>query len=222
MTLSQGHPQWCRISVNLWDCQCCVFGIKVLTMKIVLMSMTESFLTFFICYSSAHLTNQKPANPAAQPMRALPAPPTAPQVLRPSCSSQSAPCTCSAHHSGSMSSWQTTRQHTSSYGRFRETGVCLRVFTSPASQQWKDRGFLRAGEEEEEGNQCFRIGLRQHSSLRLRKPNQHADCPSQTMGGMLVEWFEFKARSILCLYRGKKSMRHVSSGKPQKHRTHKK
>ena len=44
-------------------------------MKIVLMPMTESFLTFFICYSSAHLTNQKPANPAAQPMRALPAPP---------------------------------------------------------------------------------------------------------------------------------------------------
>ena len=30
---------------------------------------------FFICYSSAHLTNQRSADPASQPMRALPAPP---------------------------------------------------------------------------------------------------------------------------------------------------
>ena len=37
--------------------------------------MTESVLTFFICYSSAHLTNQRSADPASQPMRALPAPP---------------------------------------------------------------------------------------------------------------------------------------------------
>ena len=44
-------------------------------MKIVLVSMTESVLTFFICYSSAGLTNQRSADPASQPMRALPAPP---------------------------------------------------------------------------------------------------------------------------------------------------
>ena len=37
--------------------------------------MMESVLTFFICYSSAHLTNQRSADPASQPMRALPAPP---------------------------------------------------------------------------------------------------------------------------------------------------
>ena len=37
--------------------------------------MMESVLTFFICYSPAHLTNQRSADPASQPMRALPAPP---------------------------------------------------------------------------------------------------------------------------------------------------
>ena len=59
-----------------------------------------------------------------------PCPPTAPQVMRPSCSSQSAPCTCSARHWGSMSSRQTARQHTNSYGRFLETGVAQSVYLS--------------------------------------------------------------------------------------------
>ena len=87
-----------------------------------------------------------------------PCPPTAPQVLRPSCSSQSAPCTCSAHHSGSMSSWQTTRQHTSSYGRFREmvcASECLHIpllsgerteaFSVPVLRRRRRRGINVSG-----------------------------------------------------------------------------
>ena len=132
--------------------------IKALKIKIVLLSMMESVSTFFICYSSAHLTNQKPANPAAQPMRALPAPP----LRRKSCghlapvSRRPAPVvltTVGASNLGKQLG--NTEVHMVGFVKPLCAPECLHLPLLISERT----GFLRAGVEEEEEGGINVLGL---------------------------------------------------------------
>ena len=117
--------------------------------------MMESVLTFFICYSSAHLTNQRSADPASQPMRALPAPP----LRRNSCghlapvSRRPAPvvlATEGACHLGKQI--VNTEVHMVGFVKPLCASECLH----PPLLISERTSFLRAGvEEEEEGESMF-------------------------------------------------------------------